>query len=225
MSGATLQALAPILALGATAVALMLSIAIGRGHGRHAALAALGLAAAFGCLFVAGEVAPRPATSLLEIDSYALVFGGIAIAAALVTVGLSYGYLRGTAAPEEYYLLIVTATLGAAVLAASRHFAALFLGIELVSVSLFALIAYPRDNKAIEAGIKYLVLSGHGDGRFAVRDGAPLRPRRHARVRAAGDPGARRHRAGRRRRGGADRGRHRLQAVAGAVPHVDARRV
>ncbi len=161
MSDAVLQGLAPILVLAATAVLLMASIAIGRGHARHAILAALGLVGAFGALFVAARVAPERATALLQIDSYALVFGGIAIVAALATVALSWDELRvGVAQPEEYYLLIVTATLGAVVLAASRHFATLFLGVELVSVSLFALIAYPRSAAAIEAGIKYLVLSG-----------------------------------------------------------------
>jgi NADH-quinone oxidoreductase subunit N len=51
--------------------------------------------------------------------------------------------------------------MGACVLTYSVHLASLLLGLELLSVSLYALIAYP--NKSIlplEAAIKYLVLSG-----------------------------------------------------------------
>jgi NADH-quinone oxidoreductase subunit N len=46
------------------------------------------------------------------------------------------------------------------VLAATRHSAALFLGLELLSISLYALISYPRTEAlSLEAGIKYLVLA------------------------------------------------------------------
>ena len=45
---------------------------------------------------------------------------------------------------EEFYVLLLLATLGSAVLAASTHFASFFLGLEILSVSLYALIAYLR---------------------------------------------------------------------------------
>jgi NADH-quinone oxidoreductase subunit N len=52
------------------------------------------------------------------------------------------------------------ATTGAMTLVASRHFISLFLGLELLSVSLYALISYIRTQAlSIEAGIKYLVLA------------------------------------------------------------------
>ena len=62
---------------------------------------------------------------------------------------------------EEYYLLLVLAATGAAGLAASVHFASFFLSLELLSVSLYALVAYQRtDPLGIEAGVKYLILAG-----------------------------------------------------------------
>ena len=43
---------------------------------------------------------------------------------------------------------------------AATHFVSFFLGLELLSVSLYALIAYSRTREeSIEAGIKYLVLA------------------------------------------------------------------
>ena len=53
--------------------------------------------------------------------------------------------------PKEYYILLFLATLGAAVLTISRHFVSFFIGLEILSVSLYALIAYLRNrNNAIE---------------------------------------------------------------------------
>jgi NADH-quinone oxidoreductase subunit N len=47
------------------------------------------------------------------------------------------------------------------VLVVSEHFVSMFLGLELLSVTLFALIAYQRTDKgAVEAGLKYLILAG-----------------------------------------------------------------
>ncbi|MGZ4199343.1 MAG: NADH-quinone oxidoreductase subunit N, partial [Thermoleophilia bacterium] len=74
---------------------------------------------------------------------------------------ISYGYLeRREAHPHDYYTLLLLATLGGAVLVASTHFASFFLGLEILSVSLYTLIAYPRLREDfVEAGVKYLVLA------------------------------------------------------------------
>src|SRR5208283_4119113 len=49
---------------------------------------------------------------------------------------------------------------GGLVLVASRHFAAFFLGLELLSVPMFGMAGYlVKDRRSLEAGIKYLVLS------------------------------------------------------------------
>ena len=81
---------------------------------------------------------------------------------ALVVVALSYGYLaRSERRVGDFYTLVVIATLGGVVLLASAHFASFFLGLEVLSVSLYGLIAYPRRRpEAVEAAFKYLVLAG-----------------------------------------------------------------
>ena len=61
----------------------------------------------------------------------------------------------------DFYALLTFATLGGVVLLASAHFASFFLGLEVLTVSLYGLIAYPRQRpQAVEAGFKYLVLAG-----------------------------------------------------------------
>jgi NADH-quinone oxidoreductase subunit N len=154
-------ALLPILLISATAVLLMLGIALRRSHAPAAGLTLVGLASGFVSIFAALPIAPRQVTSLLLIDRFALFYMGLIIASAAVVAALSYDYLRNRDGHrEELYLLLVIATAGCLVLVASTHFASFLLGLEILSISLYALIAYLKDrNRALEAGIKYLVLA------------------------------------------------------------------
>jgi NADH-quinone oxidoreductase subunit N len=104
---------------------------------------------------------PRQVTGLLIVDHYTLFYTGLVLAASSIVVLLSFNYLKKLEGNrEEYYALLLIAVLGSAVLIASSHFASLFLGLEILSVSLYALIAYVRPNqRGIEAGIKYLILA------------------------------------------------------------------
>jgi len=152
----------PFIVVSATTVVLMLLVAFYRRHPLAAGLAGVGLTAAFAALFAVRFYAPsRQVTSLILVDDFALFFMGLLFAAGFAVVLLSYGYLKDRPGNrEEYYLLLLLATLGSSVLAASSHFASFFLGLEILSVSLYGLIAYPRTlDESIEAGVKYLVLS------------------------------------------------------------------
>ena len=161
ISGAGFIAILPLLLLAGTPVLLMLVLATRRNHGATLALTLLGLAASFASLWVAAAVAPQRVTPLLVVDQYALVYFGMIIAATAAVASLAYGYLEQHAVEkEEFYILLLTAALGAAVLAASSHFLSFFLGLEILSISLYALNAYLYPRKtALEAGIKYLVLA------------------------------------------------------------------
>ncbi|NOM41572.1 proton-conducting transporter membrane subunit, partial [Klebsiella pneumoniae] len=53
--------------------------------------------------------------------------------------------------------------LGGLVLVSANHLAGLFIGLELLSVPVYGLVAYAFFNKrSLEAGIKYMVLSAAG---------------------------------------------------------------
>ena len=162
MTSADFVALLPVIVLAAAIVVVMLAIAVRRHHGMTALWTLAGLVLSFGAIPVAALTAPRPVTPLLMLDGYALFYMGLILAAGIVVAALCYCYLESDwQQPEELYLLLLLATLGGLVLAASRHFAAFFLGLELLSVSLFAMVAYGITRKrSLEAGIKYLVLSG-----------------------------------------------------------------
>ena len=161
MSSPVLTASLPLLVIAATAVLVMIAIAVKRNHQVTAIISFAGLAFAFVCLWPAYSAAPVEATSLLIIDHYALVYMGLVLGASSAVVLLSFPYLKGRSEDkDEFYLLLLLAATGSMVLAASDHMASLFLGMELLSISLYALISYPRTEALpLEAGIKYLVLA------------------------------------------------------------------
>jgi NADH-quinone oxidoreductase subunit N len=153
--------LLPFIVMTAAIVVLLLVIAFYRDHKVSAILTLVSLAITFATLFFTSTNNPHPVTSLFIFDMRAYYFMGLILAASFVVTALSYEYLqKHQTNREEYYLLLLLATLGAMALAVSNHFASFFLGLEILSVSLYAMIAYFRFNPAnIEAGIKYLVLA------------------------------------------------------------------
>jgi NADH-quinone oxidoreductase subunit N len=145
MSLSELIALLPLIITAGVAVALVLVIAIARHHGLSLALTLSGLVVQLTLLPLVAHHVPITVTPLLEVDALAVFYMGLVTLAAIVTALLIYGYVSlRDRTREELYLLLVITLLGALVLVSSRHFAAFFLGLELVSVPLFAMLAYPR---------------------------------------------------------------------------------
>jgi NADH-quinone oxidoreductase subunit N len=139
----------------------MLGIAFRRNAALTAGLTLAGLTAALASIRAAAPIIPRQVTPLLLIDKYALFYIGLIVASAAITAVLSWQYFRNPEdRREELYLLLLLATAGCVVLVASTHFVSFLLGLEILSVSLYGMLAYLTDRKAaLEAGIKYLVLA------------------------------------------------------------------
>jgi NADH-quinone oxidoreductase subunit N len=154
-------ALLPLLTISTTAIVVMIAIAIRRDHKVAFAISLIGVAAALASLLLAASAAPRQIATLLILDSYSRLYMAILLGTAAFVFLFGYDYLkRRQERPEEFYLLVLLATTGAMVLVVSRNFASFFLGLELLSVALYSLIAYVRtESSSIEAGIKYLILA------------------------------------------------------------------
>jgi len=161
MNASDMMTLLPILIPSLTAVLVMLLIAFYRSYFATVLMTCIGLAASLAILPATLTAGPKSVTPLLLFDNYSAVYIGLLLAPCAVTVLLSYGYLKTFSGNrEEYYLLLLLATVGALVLVTSNHFAAFFLGFEILSVSLYALIAYPHQTDVqVEAGLKYLILA------------------------------------------------------------------
>ncbi|MDR2015899.1 MAG: NADH-quinone oxidoreductase subunit NuoN [Azoarcus sp.] len=83
-------------------------------------------------------------------------------------VALLYG--RGYLADRkldrpEYYLLALLTTLGMMVMITANHLLILYVGLEMMSLALYALVAFDRDTaRSTEAGMKYFVLGALASG-------------------------------------------------------------
>src|SRR5580658_4295216 len=166
MNSADILTLLPLLLIGGTSILVMLGIASKRSHALTAGLTIIGLTIAFLSLWVSAAYVPRQVTPLLLVDRFALFYMGLTIASAAVVAVLSYRYLEDHAGRREVlYLLLLSATLGCAVLTASNHFVSFLLGLEILSVSLYAMVAYLKEREsALEAGVKYLILASASAG-------------------------------------------------------------
>ena len=156
-----LKLLLPHVILAAGAIIVMLFIAIKRNPLVSFLLCLAGLGLSFASLFYVHGLLPATTDGLLVIDSLSLIFEGLIIFASLAVTIMSYQYYSNYPdGREEFYILILLATLGALVIIASNHFATLFLGFELLSVSLYVLIGFSRHmDFSIEGGLKYLILA------------------------------------------------------------------
>src|SRR5260370_19702742 len=161
MNAADLVASWPLLITSATAIVLMIAIAMRRDHKLAAAISLMGIAASLASLPLAASAIPRQFTRLFILDSYSILYMAILLCATAFVLLFAYDYLkRRQEHREEFYVLLLLATTGAMVLVVSRHFTAFFLGLKLLSVALYVLISYVRTESAsIEAGIKYLILA------------------------------------------------------------------
>ena len=160
MNTQLMMALMPILVLSLTAVVLMIQASVKRDQSVAWVITALGLLLAlWGAGYARGFT--QPVTVLLMVDDWGLFFTTLILVAALVTLILSKDTFSSEGErKEEYYLLLVLSVLGAVVLIQSSHMVSLLLGMELMGVALYAMIAFPeKGQRPLEAAIKYLVLS------------------------------------------------------------------
>jgi NADH-quinone oxidoreductase subunit N len=160
MSLNDLYYLLPLLVLVGAAAILMLTIAIGRNHKVIFGITIAAHLVALGTLLPLRDSSYTLAPFFI-LDGWAVLNLGLILLTSLFVTLVSYAYFeQREERREEYYILLLLATLGSATLVLSQHFMALFLGLEVLSVSLYALIAYLRTREqSDEAGIKYLILA------------------------------------------------------------------
>jgi NADH-quinone oxidoreductase subunit N len=149
-----------VLALAGLASLVLLSFAK-RKAGAAFAVCTLGLAASLVALVLTFPRLPRGIAGLLSMDGLSFLGTAIVLVTGLAVALFSRSYLSQREGERgEYFVLLLFAALGASVLAASSNLATLFLGLELLSVSLYALVAYRRERvEGAKAAFTYLILA------------------------------------------------------------------
>jgi NADH-quinone oxidoreductase subunit N len=99
-------------------------------------------------------------------DSLAAFFNVLLLAISILTVLISPRFLRAVELDfGEYYVLLLGATAGMMLLAAATSLMTIFLGIELLSISLYVLSGFARTAlRSQESALKYLLLGGFATG-------------------------------------------------------------
>ena len=106
----------------------------------------------FGGTFVADQMAAVLKMSLLVVSGFGFFYSRVHLE--------PRGLMRG-----EYFVLGLFAVLGMMVLVSAGSFLTLYLGLELLSLSLYAMVALDRDSRlGCEAAMKYFVLGALASG-------------------------------------------------------------
>lgn len=99
-----------------------------------------------------------PLAHLLKMASY------LAVALTLI-YGREYLQSRDMLRGGEFYVLVLFALLGQMVMISAGNFLSIYLGLELMSLALYALVAIRRDHaQSTEAAMKYFVLGALASG-------------------------------------------------------------
>jgi NADH-quinone oxidoreductase subunit N len=120
-------------------------------------LSAAGLVAALA--LVASNLTLKPALfffDTISVDALSQFFKAVFLVVALLVVIASLSKYTGKGA-DEYYALVLLATVGMMVVSSSVDIVTLFVGFELASLSTYALAAFDKTKKNLEAAMKYFI--------------------------------------------------------------------
>ena len=132
----------------------------------------LGVLSLLGVVLAAGAVLARWGQpeivfgGRLAADAFGQFFNLIFLLVAGLTLLLSMPYVRRVGIDHgEYYALLLFSTLGMMVMANSLDLITIFLGLEALSISLYVLTGFLRDQlKSNESALKYLLLGAFASG-------------------------------------------------------------
>jgi NADH-quinone oxidoreductase subunit N len=159
----------PEIFLGLTACAiLMLDLLLNDAQRRWTGVLAV-ISLVLTAVLVAAQPIPLKIVALgglFELDHMAQVLKIVTLLIVAAVFVYSTDYLQRRAILKgEYYVLGLFSTLGAMVLISAGSLITLYLGLELMSLCLYAMVAFDRDSGiAAESAIKYFVLGSMASG-------------------------------------------------------------
>lgn len=158
---------APEVLLAVSALALLL---IGVFSGEKATTLVNGLAVAVLIAALALVILfPSNGTAFggaLANDAFARFMKSLTLIGSIVALIMSVGFAKADKFDKfEFPVLIVISTLGMLLMVSATNMLALYLGLELMSLSLYVLAAFNRESvRSTEAGLKYFVLGSLSSG-------------------------------------------------------------
>jgi len=138
-------------------------------HSKKPNLGKLGVvglfASAFATLFLWGKEATFFG-NLYVLDTYALFFKLLFLGVTGVTLLVSSRYLGSTGIPHgEYVALLLFSTVGMMVMAAGMNLLSIYLGLEVMAISSYALVGFlKKERSSLEGALKYFLLGAFNSG-------------------------------------------------------------
>jgi NADH-quinone oxidoreductase subunit N len=154
----------------ATMACLILVVDLFAGSRRRWLTGSLTMLTLIGCVLITyntQEVAPSLTFSNMFVDDPVADFlKTLVYVVVFVVLVYSRDYMVARDLDKgEYYLLVLFATLGMMVMISAYSFLTVYLGLEMLSLSLYAMVAIDRDSpRATEAAMKYFVLGALASG-------------------------------------------------------------
>lgn len=122
-------------------------------------LATLGVLAALGLTVQSFGIEATMFSGTVSIDALSQFFKLVFLAVSLIVSLASIKYNENSDHTEEFYALVLFATLGMMVVASSNDFILLFCAFELASFATYALAGFEKQNpKSLEGAMKYFVI-------------------------------------------------------------------
>ncbi|WP_448701737.1 NADH-quinone oxidoreductase subunit N [Mucilaginibacter sp. AW1-3] len=127
----------------------------------------VGLLAALGCAIAEWNQYPSPIFSgMMLFDNFSIAFSGVTIISTILILLLSKNYFESISEHvAEYYSIILFALAGIIVMLSYHNMVMLFIGIEIMSVSLYILAGIKKkDFASNEASLKYFLMGAFSTG-------------------------------------------------------------
>jgi NADH-quinone oxidoreductase subunit N len=168
MQNVNFGAIMPSLVLTCLAMAILL-ISVFSPRGKTAHTCWISIAALVVTGFFAASAWNSPQFGFagsVALDNFASFFNLTFLVAAGLTILMSDDYLRREGYPVgEYYPLVLFTTAGAMWMASGTDLMTIFLGLEVLSISLYVLAGFFRgQTRSNEAGLKYFLLGAFSTG-------------------------------------------------------------
>ena len=156
------ELLSPELSLAGTAVLVILLDLFIRRKAVITLVSLAGLATAFSFTIAMWAGAPQAIfNNTLAVDNYALFFKLIFLVIAALVILASVDYVaKFSSFHGEYHALLLMATLGMMLMAATIDLISIFIALELVAISCYILVGFLKNRKSTEASLKFVLLGG-----------------------------------------------------------------
>jgi len=169
-----LRALLPEIVLTVSALVVLLVDVFQRGEHRGPSGSSVRWLSVIGVLLAAAanvtliSLGPAGPDALVALDGFRVLANFIILGATLLGLLFAFDYLKREGLEiGEFYALLLLASVGMMILSGAQDLVLIFLGLEMMSISVYVLTAFNReDPRSAEAGLKYFLIGAFASAFF-----------------------------------------------------------